>query len=66
MTKLIAESKAKYEDGNFKDANKLLKEAENQNESIEILQRKMRRLYQSLGEEYEEEDEDEDEDEDEE
>ena len=55
VTKLIAESKAKYEDGNIKDANKLLKEVENQNENIEILQRKMKRLYQSLGEETEEE-----------
>ena len=55
ITKLTAESKAKFEDGNMKDANKLLKEAENQFESIEILQRKMKNLYQSLGEEYEEE-----------
>ena len=57
MTKLIAESEAKFKDGNIKDANKLLKEAGNQNESIEILQRKMKRLYQSLGDECEDEEE---------
>ena len=55
ITKLTAESKAKFEDGNIKDANKLLKEAENQFESIEILQRKIKIFYQTLGEEYDEE-----------
>ena len=55
MAKLIEESKAKYQDGNINDANKLLKEADNQKESIESLQRKIRRLYQYLGEDEEEE-----------
>ena len=55
VNKLVAESKAKFEDGNVKDANKLLNEVENQFESIEILRRKIKRFYQSLGEEYEEE-----------
>ena len=55
INKLVAESEAKFEDGNIKDANKLLNEVENQFESNEILRRKMKRLYQSLGEEYEEE-----------
>ena len=59
ITKLIAESKAKYKYGKVKDANKLLKGADNQFENIEILQRKMKRLRQSLGEESEEESEEE-------
>ena len=46
---------AKYQDGNINDANKLLKEADNQKETIESLQRKIRRLYQYLGEDEEEE-----------
>ena len=54
MAKLIEESKAKYQDGNINDANKLLKEADNQKESIESLERKIRRLYQYLGDEEEE------------
>ena len=54
MKELLAESNAKYEDGNIEDGDKLLKEAQNQNESIIFLQRKMKILRQSLGEEYEE------------
>ena len=48
---LIKETNAKYKDGNFEDANKLINETENQLKSIEILGRKMKGLYQSLGEE---------------
>ena len=55
MAKLIEESKATYQDGNINDANKLLKESDNQKESIESLQRKIRRLYQYLGEDEDEE-----------
>ena len=56
MNKTIAESKAKYQDGNFNDADRLLKEADNQRESIKSLQRKIRRLYLYLGEDENEED----------
>ena len=59
MAKTIAESQEKYQDGNFNDANRLLKEADNQRESIESLQRKIRRLHLYLGEDEDEDEEEE-------
>ena len=44
VEKLVAESNAKSE-----HANNLMKEVQNQLKSIEILRRKIKRLYQSLG-----------------
>ena len=55
MEKLVAESNAKSKSGNIKDVNELMKKAQNQSESIKNLQRKIIRLQQTLGEEFEEE-----------
>ena len=55
MEKLIEESNAKSKSGNIKDANEVLKKAQNQTESIKNLQRKILRLQQTLSEEFEEE-----------
>ena len=55
MEKLVAESNAKIKSGNIKDANELMKKAQNQSESIKNLQRKIIRLQQTFKEEFEEE-----------
>ena len=55
MEKLVPESNTKFKSGNIKDANELMKKAQNQSESIKNLQRKIIRLQQTFKEEFEEE-----------
>ena len=55
MEKLVPESNTKFKSGNIKDANELMKKAQNQSESIKNLQGKIIRLQQTFKEEFEEE-----------
>ena len=55
MDALVEERNTKYEEGNIEEVEKPDKKAEKQSKSIENLQRKIKRLYQFLGEESEDE-----------
>ena len=51
LKKLVKKSEEKFKDGKYDDSIKLSKEDKEQNERIEVFQRKIKRLFQSLGKE---------------